>query len=306
MKNQIDFLVIGAQKSGTTTLFELLKQHPSVSIPTLKEVPFFGKDEMEQKGWAWYLNEYFGRADQTTIWGTITPQYMCWPNIASKIYSINPDIKIIAILRDPFERAYSHYQMSKRRNYDSRTFYAAMKELSTDVELSNARSHVTEINSYIVRGEYGRILSEYKRVFSLENILILFTDDLEADAENTIQQIFSFLDVNDILLQGLGRKYHKGNSKPKLKWINDIFFLIKSSKRSKSLLNKIMSRKMIHTLWYKIDQWNIQNTLDTDNYERSKNIDEVKELLHEIYKKDAMLFYNEFGIKYPWHDKWQF
>ena len=111
----LDFLIIGAQKSGTTSLFKYLNQHPDIAMPADKEAPYFTNDELYSAGWQHYLGNYFTGYDQELLWGTASPQYMSDLRAAERITRDLPNTRLIAILRNPIERAYSHYLMQKRR-----------------------------------------------------------------------------------------------------------------------------------------------------------------------------------------------
>ncbi len=103
----MDFIVIGAGRSGTTTLFNHLKQNPAIFIPPQKEIPI-GDMPVDE-----YLETYFSSAGDR-VKGTITPQYMAY-DYAKKLHGYWPDAKIIALLRHPYERARSHHQQRTRR-----------------------------------------------------------------------------------------------------------------------------------------------------------------------------------------------
>lgn len=300
MKTTLDFIIIGAQKSGTTTLFELLKQHNEIYLPPEKEAPFFGKTDREEKGWDWYLNEFFSTANETLQWGSITPQYMAYSKVAEKIYLMNPQIKLIAILRDPYERAYSHYVMSRRRNYDTREFIDAIKELSSEKALEESRNISTEINSYIVRGEYGRILYEYKKIFGAKNLLILFINELENDPQKTLDRICNFLNIKRFKPEGIGTKFYVGGGAQKNKSVTLLLTKIKGNNSLKWLVKKVVPFKSRRRLWAQIDQWNIEQKED-DDINEIKNIEESKKYLKSIYDADALIFEKEFNQAFPWH-----
>jgi hypothetical protein len=300
MKNILDFIIIGAQKSGTTTLFELLKQHKKIYLPPEKEAPFFGIKDREERGWQWYIEQFFSSANEKLWWGSITPQYMCYPNIASKIYAMNPKIKIIAILRDPYERAFSHFLMSKRRNYDQRNFFEAIKEQCNYNSLTEARKHSTETNSYVIRGEYGRILGEYKKHFTSNNILILFTVDLESNPKKVIDQIFSFLDIEKINPVGLGKKFYQGGSNQKIELLTNIVNKTKQNSILKTVVRNIIPFKQRRRLWHKIDKWNIKTFNEDVDEKEYENFQLSYEYLIQVYNNDAKFFNQEFNITFPW------
>ena len=161
MKTKLDFIIIGAQKAGTTSLFRYLNEHPNIYMPPGKENPFFSDNETFARGWAWYINEYYNEAPAERVWGKATPPYMTYPGVPGRIRRILPDVKLIALLRNPLERAYSHYRMCVLRNLETRSFEEAVSTLLEPETLEESRRNPSETNSYITSGEYGRILKTY-------------------------------------------------------------------------------------------------------------------------------------------------
>jgi hypothetical protein len=198
-KKSIDFLVIGAQKSGTTTLFHLLRKCEDLVLPSGKEVPFLLDDNAMAKGLEYNLSDLFGEVGEHLLKGTVTPQYMNDPRAAEIICQNMPDVKLIAILRNPVERAYSHYQMSVRRGLEKRSFMDAINHLMLPDNAKMARELPTgrksEDSTYLVWGEYGRMLGKYSQYFDKKNILVLFMDDLESSPQDVLNKITEFLDV---------------------------------------------------------------------------------------------------------------
>lgn len=213
---KLDFLIIGAQKSGTTSLHMYLNTHPQIYMPIEKEAPFFSKDNIYQKGWDVYAMKYFLNVPKDKICGKATPHYMGDPRVPQRIYEMMPNIKLIAILRNPIERAFSHYKMSVRRGLEKRSFDEAVRELMNEDHLNYARSLLLEgiepeTNSYLVWGEYGRIIENYLNLFNREKLLIIFTEELEKQPLETIKKIFRFIEIEeDFIPPNLNVNYHVG------------------------------------------------------------------------------------------------
>ena len=301
MKGKLDFTIIGAQKSGTTTLFELLKQHNDIYLPPGKEAFFFGRPERERNGWEWYIKEFFSDAKENSLWGTVVPHYMAYPDIAAKMHKVTPDLKIIAILREPFSRAYSQFSMSLRRSMEHRDYCQAIYSLSSEQELNNSRNDISETNSYITRGEYGRILLSFKKEFGLENMLILFTDDLESSPQKVLDQICDFLKIPPFHPAGLGKKYHKGSNKAKSVVVTKMMNFIKQNRFLKRLIKKIVPFKYLGRTILAVNHWNVSNKEDTNSTDQSK-IGEANNILKPIFIEDAELFGREFNMEFPWKE----
>ena len=215
----LDFLIIGAQKCATTTLFELLRQHPAINMPLEKEVPFFTEAACEENDWANYAGRYFGQEDDR-LWGKATPQYMCDPSAAARIHALMPSVKLVAILRDPIERTWSHYQMGRRRDTEARSFDDAIDPLLRSDSLARSRrlpvpahreGYEPESDFYIAWSEYGRILEQYVQLFGSERVLVLYTEDLERDPEGTLDHLMAFIGLAPgFRPPGLGEVMHAG------------------------------------------------------------------------------------------------
>jgi len=194
-----NFMCIGASKSGTTTLYEILKQHSEVFVPSFKEPHFFDNHFIYNNGLEWYYNTYFKRVKNKIRIGDFTPSYLFEKKSAKRIfYDLGKDVKFIVILRNPVDRAYSLYLHSKRDQHETLSFKDALK--IEKERLNNARKqndYLSELRlSYVEQGLYGKMLEEYFKYFSKENFLIIhFEEEFIRKREETISRIFSFLEL---------------------------------------------------------------------------------------------------------------
>lgn len=194
----LDFLVIGAQKSGTTSLWHYLSPHPQLCLPRIKEAAFFtvstDRDKLAQ-----YMDVLFEDAPEDALLGTVTPDYMIGEAdadvgmVAERIDSFLPGVKLVALLRDPIERAVSSYVMALRREEETRTVDAALGELLEPEELASARQRPTPTNTYLTAGEYGRILDVYRDRFPAERLLVVFSENLACDPGAVLDTTLGFL-----------------------------------------------------------------------------------------------------------------
>jgi Sulfotransferase domain len=217
-KNNLDFLIIGAQKSGTTSLHRYLELHPELYLLPEKEVPYFSNEEYRAKGWEWYKNEFFAQAPPDKLWGKSTPQYMARVGISKKIHAEMPRVKLIALLRDPVERAYSHYKMQVKRKAEKKTFVEALDEaFQREIKMEPTNSHIGNARQYVALSEYGRILEEYLQFFPRQQLLVLFTEDLKREPEAVIKRVLRFLKVDENFVpRNLGKLYHVGGTKRRI------------------------------------------------------------------------------------------
>jgi len=193
---RLDFVVIGAAKSGTTTLFRLLEPHPRVFIPAGKEVPFFTKDDVYDKGWDWYLEEHFASARPDQVWGTITPRYLGDLQVPARMAADVPDARLLALLRNPIDRALSKYRMLVRDQLEHRSFAQLVDDELRPDRLARARETTVPIREAVVaRGEYGRLLGDYLAHYPPERLHVWFTDELEDDPQAVVDGVLSVLDL---------------------------------------------------------------------------------------------------------------
>jgi hypothetical protein len=237
-KRGLDFVVVGAQKCGTTSLFAYMRGHPELCLPPGKEAPYFSNDAKYRVwGWEEYLARTFPDAEPGRRCGTITPQYMFGGlnfadpdntaerghprTVPSRIYERAPGARVIAILRDPVERARSHHAMARRNGWDTRSFAEAAAELLDPDALAGARDRPQETTGYITWGEYGRILSGYFDVFPAEQILVVFTSDLGRDPAGVVKRVFDFLAVDtNYEPASLGTVYRPSRVDRYLPWLD--------------------------------------------------------------------------------------
>ncbi len=237
-KQELDFIVIGAQKSATTTLFQYLRHHPEVALPAGKEAPFFSHDAVYERGWEPYLQALVrdgGMTDPERRWGTVTPQYMVGGvlnprsakaareydarTVPRRMHAQLPRVRLLAVLRDPVARAISHYGMTVRTGAERRSFDEAIEQLLEPAALEAARARPIEPTSYIVRGEYGRILEAYLEVFEREQLLVLFTDEFEREPRELLARVHRFIGVReDFVPPNLGERYLVGRPQQRFDW----------------------------------------------------------------------------------------
>jgi hypothetical protein len=287
-KDTLDFIVIGAQKAGTTTLFQHLREHPEISLPAGKEVPYFSHDAAYARDWSVYMSNLARHdrlADPTRKWGTVTPQYMVGGvyksdgrraerdryderTIPLRIYRRLPDVRLIAILRDPVARAVSHHRMLAARGRERRSFDEAVSELLEPSALAAARRHPRELTGYITWGEYGRILSGYFEVFPHEQLLVTFTDELERAPAELLRRIHDFIGVSaDFEPDSVGQRFHVGRVERGFSWSSPSSWLSPSSPLSPQGVGAAISRNpAARAVWHLMPE-NRQRRLGS-RYER--------------------------------------
>lgn len=200
-----NFLCVGAQKSGTTTLHDILVQHPNIYLPEVKETKFFQRDDYYNRGIIFYENSFFSKWKGQKAIGEIDPSYMFFEYVPERIYKyLGENIKLIFMLRNPIYRAYSHYLMSYKMGLETESFEKAIKL----VDEYRQQNDLTEIRfRYISRGYYATQIKRFLMFFPIENMFfIIFEDDFLKRREQTISEVLDFLQVENIELLNLNIK----------------------------------------------------------------------------------------------------
>lgn len=214
-----DFIIIGAQKAGTSSLHFYLDQHPHLSGSVPKELHYFNRDIHFNKSLSIYEEHFRGWNDNKYF--ESTPAYLYTPGTCDAIQHAYPDMKVIAVLRDPIKRAYSAWNMYKdffekdqvediiklkpRRKGDLlyTKFYEGREEFPSfreciEIELDLIKSNESFEPSLLRRGLYLEQLNRYWGNFGKDNVLVLGFNDLIKDTEKTLKKVTNFLGVEDL------------------------------------------------------------------------------------------------------------
>lgn len=195
---KLDFLVVGAQKSGTTALNYYLKRHPRIALPIRKELHFFDNDDLFAGGNVSYqsLHEMFRPARPGSIAGENTPIYLYWQPALPRIRDYNPEMKFIVILRNPIERAFSQWNMQRSRGNEPLDFLDAVKEEPR--RIADAAPKQLRKFSYLERGRYAEQLEHAFRLFPRERFLVLKYETFRARQREMVDEVFRFLNLTPV------------------------------------------------------------------------------------------------------------
>lgn len=199
-----DFVIIGTQRGGTTSLFRYLAGHPHVEPPLEKELHFFDLDY--SNGVEWYRSQ-FGAARATRPWrrrprtGEATPYYLFHPLAPARIASVHPRAKLIALLRNPVERAYSHWAFVRAEGHEPLSFEEALRAEPERLAGEEERirrdetyfSFPHQYHSYLSRGRYAEQLRRWFSVFARDQLLVLRSEDLFERPGATFGEVLRFL-----------------------------------------------------------------------------------------------------------------
>jgi hypothetical protein len=237
-----DFIIIGAQKCGTTSLYNYLIEHPWVAPSAVKEVHFF--DLAFARGVTWYRRQFpsllkkcYARTvlRQDLVTGEASPYYIFHPHAPRRIRMTLPNVKLIVLLRNPVDRAFSHYQHSVRSGNEPLSFEEALEKecerLDGELEKMLANEHYRSMPhqaySYLLRGIYVDQLKTWLGIFPAAQMLILSSEDFYASPAATYRQTLEFLGLPTYELREY-RKYDHGGYRAKMdsatrRWLVEYF-----------------------------------------------------------------------------------
>jgi len=222
-----DFLVIGAKRCGTTSLFYHLPEHPCISKSPHDNMGFF--NDNFHLGVNWYKSFFptiFTRNKIKSEFGNflafdVTTTYMEEESTANNVYQIKPNMKIIVILRNPVDRAYSQYHLNLREKAEKRSFEDAMEENMNELNKESYERYEikpkfsVEENNYLKKGLYAQQLRHWLNIFPMESMLILSTEEFESNQQVIYNKIFEFLNISQFEVKNT-EKMEKG-SYPQMK-----------------------------------------------------------------------------------------
>ena len=230
-----DFLVIGGKRCGTTTLYEFLKQHPSISNPPFDHMGFF--DDNYRLGIDYYKSFFpiKNKKNDLMINYDVTTSYLANPHVPERMFKHMPNVKLIILLRNPIARAWSEYNANSRvdKNYDTFETYIEnelndLKNYDFSDKVKNNDYDLTNPNeNYLKKGLYVYYLKKWFSVFPKKNFLILSTETFAENEDYVFTKIFEFLNLPKYEIKNLKRMskitYHN-TLNPKTKIKLDKFF----------------------------------------------------------------------------------
>lgn len=248
-----NFLVIGAEKSGTTWLYNKLSRHSEIYLPLTKECHFFNQynsnlevnNNYSKLGWDWYQKFFSDIPQQAKAYGEVTPMYLCDPEAPQRIAQDLPNIKLIYILRNPIERAYSHYWMAFRKGHIKKSFESVVVEKDPRI---------------IQRGNYYEQLEKYYKLFPSKNIRGFVHEYFFRNSSQGLEYIYEFLGVaKEANFEESGHKKILASPKPKSQFVQKIIGITAKKMRSHPLTFSLLDWLKVNGIAPLIKAWNIDS-----------------------------------------------
>jgi len=186
--------IVGAPKAGTTSLFHYLDAHPEIKMSSEKEPDYFSDKELSEQG-LYYggsridtlekYNKLFLDGEKQKIMGEGSVSYLFYPDVPLRIKEYNPESKIIIMLRNPVERAFSHYLMDYRLGLTSASFESEFN-----------KKEGLNFQQYFLLGNYSSQIKRYLDIFEKENIHIVWYSDFKKNSEKEVKEVFNFIGID--------------------------------------------------------------------------------------------------------------
>jgi len=283
-----NLLIVGAQKSGTTSLHNYLSHHPDVHMSKIKELAYFSREHRpfsvpnkeDHIGYLWYSKrlqinceeeylEHFSKHKNEKIVGESSAEYLYYFNTAQNIYRFNPHMKIVIVLRNPANRAFSAYSDLKFKLPDIGSF-------SEELELENERISQSYHYKWHFKavGMYYQQVKAYLEYFPKDQIKIILFEDFIADTSTVMKEVCKFLGISHSFYEGYNFKKHNFSGVPKNRVLSD---WINRKHPIKNLFKKLTPNSMLQR---------IKRTINNMNLAKENMDAEIQIRLRQFYKND--------------------
>jgi hypothetical protein len=253
-----NFIIPGAVKAGTSSLYYYLRQHPEIFMPDNKEPHHFapakwcGLPVPDRKE---YEQMFSGMRNEKAV-GEASTGYLYYPESPELIHSAIPDCRIIVILRNPVDRAFSGYCHEVREGLETKSFEEALAEERQATRF--IRGGEFSFN-YMKQGYVLGILEKYLALFSASNVHLCCFEDLLANTDELMRSVFRFLDVDENFRGDWTYRYNPSGM-PKYPWLHQL--LDGENDARKPLVwmtSHLIPARIRNPLWHKIRDWNVLN-----------------------------------------------
>jgi hypothetical protein len=270
---KVDFFIVGAPKAGTTSLYHYLSEHPQVEMSSQKEPDYFSDKAIHEQGMYYGKNrvntldkyESLFVQKESVVYGEASVSYLFYDNVTEDIKKYNPNAKIIIMLRNPIERAFSHYLMDYRLGLISDSFENIIAKKS-----KHKNAHLF-YQQYIEVGKYAKQIQRYLDFFEKESILFIDYEDFKKNVSKTVGKVYDFLNISTEFAADINIKYNTFTM-PKNKLIRLIYSFV-FLRKILTFLFPIYLVKNIRVLLFKSDK-------------KPELLKETRSLLKRIFNDD--------------------
>lgn len=288
---KVNMLIIGAGRSGTTSLYEHLKSHPDICFSNIKEIPFFSIPDIYQRGESYY-HSFFKPEKQKVIASSDT--YLFIDQEAPKrILDYNPDMKIIIMLREAIERSYSSYIYAINNGHENKTTTFRNSFTHEKENISN-KDIITRNNlGHFYTGLYYKHIKYWMQFFPKENFLLIKTNDLKENYPEVLKKVSKFFNIEEFTKKA----EIKTNVASGVKFMFLHKFLIDRNSKLRKILGKIFPNSLKEIIFNSGIIEKIKNLNKKENLYKPISEDD-KEFVKKYFEKDLQLLKDEFNISF--------
>ena len=229
------FIVIGAMKAGTTSLYHYLRNHDEIFMSRIKELDFFVTESNWSRGLDWYRHQFSGAGDAVARGeaSTLYPKFPEYRGVPERIASLLPDVRLVYVVRDPIVRLRSHYQ----------------HRVMTGAEKAPPEIALLQNPTYLNCSRYAMQLEQYLDHFPREQILVVASESLRTDRRATVQEVYRFLGVDptylpDVLDKEFYRTEQRRNYPRMVWWARRLAKRhLPQAKRAKEIVDSVLTRR---------------------------------------------------------------
>jgi len=285
---RVNALIIGAGRSGTTSLCDTIARHPQICYSTIKEVNYFSIDSLYRRGES-YFHSLF-ECDNKKVVATADTYLLAAQSAIQRIYAYNPDIKLIVLLRDPVSRAFSSYNYSVNYGHHEK-YYSFIDSIESEKGIK-ANEDLVEINNlgHFYCSLYGKHLLRWADVFGKDQLLILKTRDMANNPNIIAKQITDFLEIDQYKFEF---EKQNVNAVPRSR-IFERLLINRDSILRKSIRN-LMPRKIKQKI-FKSGLVEKVHNVNRNPQKAASLTEEEQSRAFEYFKNDLDILEKEFGI----------
>ncbi|MBO9699277.1 MAG: sulfotransferase domain-containing protein [Sporocytophaga sp.] len=289
---KVNTIIIGTQKSGTTSLYYYLKQHPDIYFSEVKEITYFDNDKFYEKGIN-YFHSFFPNFKNQKIIATADVHLLPSATAPGRVFKYNPNIKIIVLLREPVDRAYSAFNYAKKNGWENSEI-SFLKSLEKEEEIRNNKGLIRKNDLlYFWNGLYHHHLTNWFKYFPKDSFFIFKDEELRNNGYIKIKELFQFLGISENQEINTSKEYNKAGN-VKSKFIQK--YILSKGSPSKKFIGSILPSKIKVFIRSKVFKKLIElNKIDKEN-EPLQAQDRVK--ARQYFRDDLLKLKEELSITF--------
>lgn len=254
---QIELMIVGAQKAGTSSLLKYLGQHPDICTHPQRECVFFFSDTEHAKGYEYSFNKYFSQAKPDQILVAKHALLMYSETAMERLFAHNFNALIVAVLRNPIDRAYSAYWFARSRGWEEIPTFEEAIRVEAD-RLRNGGWMKWPNNAYLYNGQYVSHIKKLYKYFGTEKTQIYLVEDLKSGSQKLVGQLYKMVGINDAFLPDVTRKHNAATTARSEKFAQWLAAFLDPQNRIKRALRRTVSPRLANRITEYVKRANLK------------------------------------------------